>query len=217
VLPFTESQFFDLFGRYNSALWPAAAALWAATLVAVVQLARARAAGTAMSGLLALHWAWSGLAYHAAFFTAINPAAWLFAAMFVLQAVLLVWVGLVRGRLRFVWPRGFPGAVAGTFLVASLVYPVLVLADGHAWPRAPIFAVPCPTLLFTAGALLAAAPSVPRALLVIPIVWAIIGGSAAFRLGVTPDLLLLAAALAMVTYAIAPAAFDSRRPAEMRP
>ena len=40
--------------------------------------------------LLAGHWLWAGLVYHAWFFTAINPAAWLFAALFVAQGVLFI-------------------------------------------------------------------------------------------------------------------------------
>jgi hypothetical protein len=35
--------------------------------------------------------AWSAVAYHIMFFTRINPAAWLFAAIFLLQAAQLRW------------------------------------------------------------------------------------------------------------------------------
>jgi hypothetical protein len=36
------------------------------------------------------------VAYHVAFFTRINPAAWLLAALFLVQAVLFFRVGVVR-------------------------------------------------------------------------------------------------------------------------
>src|SRR5688572_3985311 len=39
-----------------------------------------------LSALLAWHWAWSAVAYHMAFFTRINPAAWPFAALFLVFA-----------------------------------------------------------------------------------------------------------------------------------
>ena len=55
----------------------------------------------AVSALLVGHWAWSALAYHVAFFTRINPAAWLFAALFIAQAVLFFRVGVVQRRLSF--------------------------------------------------------------------------------------------------------------------
>ena len=59
--------------------------------------------------------------------------------------------------------------------------------------------MPCPTVLWTSGLLLmAAAP--PRVLMLAPLVWAVIGGSAAFLFGVTPDLMLFAAAACLVAY-----------------
>jgi hypothetical protein len=57
--------------------------------------------------------------------------------------------------------------------------------------------VPCPTTLVTAGFLLAAVPAVPRRLAVIPVLWSIIGGSAALLLGVVPDLMLFVAGAAL--------------------
>src|ERR1044071_1024050 len=99
-LPFTRDEFFDLFVRYNTLLWPAAAALWAVSaLVSAWLLSGRRLAGNWIGGLLALHWIWSAVAYHIAFFTRINPAAWLFAAMFLAQAALFLWHGVVRGDL----------------------------------------------------------------------------------------------------------------------
>ncbi len=63
--------------------WPVSAvALWVATLAGVVQLVRGRAHGAGLSALLAVHWAWSGVVDHARCFSGINPAAWLFVALF---------------------------------------------------------------------------------------------------------------------------------------
>ena len=58
-----------------------------------------------ISGLLAVHWAWSAVAYHVVFFTRVNPAAWLFAAIFLLQAALFFWSGVIRGHLSFMPSR----------------------------------------------------------------------------------------------------------------
>jgi hypothetical protein len=60
-------------------LWPAALGLWIVTVVLVLRFWKGRVSESAMSRLLAFHWAWSGIAYHAAFFTQVNPAAWVFA------------------------------------------------------------------------------------------------------------------------------------------
>ncbi|HSK09266.1 MAG TPA: DUF6064 family protein, partial [Vicinamibacterales bacterium] len=97
-LPFTHEQFLDVFASYNTALWPAALVLWLLTALAVVAWLRAGDRGSrALAGVLALHWAWSAVAYHAAFFRQINPAASLFAALFLVQAGLFAWFGVVRG------------------------------------------------------------------------------------------------------------------------
>jgi hypothetical protein len=203
-LPFTHAQFLDVLGDYNTALWPVAAALWLATLILAVQLFRGRARAGSLVALLALHWVWSGIAYHAVYFTRINPAAKLFAALFVLEAAALVWLGLVRHRLTFDAGRTPRHVLAFVFIAYALAYPGLVLLAGMQFPRAPTFGLPCPTTLLTAGLLLAAVPPVPRWVFVIPVVWALVGGTAAFSMSVTPDLMLFVAAAAMLVYAVSP-------------
>ena len=77
-LPFTRAQFFDVFAAYNTSLWPFALALWLLTVGAVLILVRGNhGAERLFSLLLAIHWAWTALAYHVALFSRINPAAWL--------------------------------------------------------------------------------------------------------------------------------------------
>jgi hypothetical protein len=70
----------------------------------------------------------------------------------------------------------------------------------------PSFGVPCPTTLFTAGLLLSLEPGGPGApwyLLIIPLAWTLIGGSAAILLGVLPDVaLLLGGAVLFVQLAV---------------
>ena len=126
---------------------------------------------------------------HAGFFSSINPAAWLFSALFVAQGVLFVWFGVLHDRLRFS-PLGSPRhTFAWVFIVYALLYPLLAHAGGHTFPRMPTYGVPCPTTLLTIGFLFAADPPVPRLIAVIPITWAFIGGSAALFLGVRADLM----------------------------
>jgi uncharacterized membrane protein YphA (DoxX/SURF4 family) len=45
--------------------------------------------------------------------------------------------------------------------------------------------------IFTFGVLLLTTDRIPRWLLIIPVIWSFVGGSAAFLLGVAPDWLLL--------------------------
>jgi len=192
-LPFTEREFFDVFGRYNAAAWPVVAGLWIVTLVYAARLVTTGASSIALSVLTAFHWAWSGVVYHAIFFATINRAAFLFAAMFVLEAVAIGWLGVVQRDLTFRWQRRAKETVGMLFVAASLMYPALVLATGHHAPRAPLFAVPCPTTLFTTGLLLLARRTA-LSVTIVPMLWALVGGTAAIALDVLPDLLLWVAA-----------------------
>lgn len=200
LLPFSETEFLDVFAAYNTALWPPVVAFWIVTLGFSMALMRGRVHSLGLTGFVALHWAWEGIAYHAVFFSRINPAAWLFAALFLIEAVALLWFGIVRRRLSFDWGRKPRHMLAGVFIAYSLVYPLLAAISGHVYPRAPAFAVPCPSALFTTGILLAVVPPVPRWLFVVPIVWSIIGGSAALLLGMTADLMLFAAAAVLLIH-----------------
>ena len=196
--PFTTREFFDVLGAFNTAMWPYVTVLWIASASLVLWAARSAAfPGRAMSLLLAAHWAWSGIAYHALFFTRLSPAGWLFATAFVVEAMLLLWVGVGQDGFRCTWGRSARHVIAYGLVTVALAYPLVVIADGHVFPRAPLFAVPCPTTIFTAGVLLTL--DRPRSTLsVVPVLWAAIGGSAAILFGVHADLVLFAAGALMV-------------------
>ena len=199
-LPFSREDFFDLFAAYNGASWPAVVALWVASVLAAVWILSSRRSHDRwISGLLVVHWAWSAVAYHVVFFTRINPAAWLFAAIFLLQAALFFWSGVIRGHLAFrpartVWTN------IGWFLVGyALLYPGINAVEHGSLLKIPTFGLPCPTTIFTAGLLLLALPH-SRILAIVPIVWSVIGGSAAFLLGVSADYALPVAGAALAVF-----------------
>jgi hypothetical protein len=201
-LPFTRDQFFDVFAAYNESFWPVAFLLWLASLAAAILLVRGRSSAQHFINLLLIvNWTWAALAYHAAFFSRINPAAWLFSGLFLVQAGLLARQGLASGRLRFSWERSLRYCLSWVLLGYALVYPALAFAEGNDFPRLPTFGIPCPTAILTIGFLLAA-DRPPMILTFIPILWAFIGGSAAFLLGVRTDLMLLAAGVSLLVYMI---------------
>jgi len=72
-------------------------------------------------------------------------------------------------------------------LYALLVYPLLGWSLGHAYPTSPTFGAPCPTTIFFFGMTLLAIESVPVTVVLLPIVWAVIGTSAALQLGMRED------------------------------
>lgn len=195
AIPFSREQFFDVLGLYNDAVWPAQLLLLALATACVAAVIAGRGGDRAIGGTLALFWLWMAVAYHFAFFTRINRAAWLFGGGFVLAAFLFAKEAL-RGTLKFARPRG-PDAAIGLILLAyALVgYPIVGSVVGHVYPRVPTFGLPCPTTIFTLGLLLLAKRPVASVLFVVPLAWSAVGTVAAFRFGVSQDFGLGAAAL----------------------
>ena len=199
TLPFTITQFFEVFERYNQVLWPAQVLAYLAGLGLIALIAaRSAYAGRVGAVVLGAMWLANGVGYHIGYFSEINRAALGFGGLFVAQAVLIGWLGLVERRLEFAWRSDAAGLTAAVLvLYAMLVYPLLGLAFGHAYPAAPVFGVaPCPTTIFTLGLLLLARPSAPAWLFAIPIAWSALGGSAAVLLGVPEDFGLIVAGVA---------------------
>jgi hypothetical protein len=199
-LPFTAEQFFELFTDYNQVLWPVIALLWFSSAVAAWWLFSRRGSHSRwIAALLVAHWLWSAIAYHAVFFTRINGAAWIFAALFLTQAVMLFHAGVVRHRLEFASSTGIRAWVAWLLIVYSLIYPAINVVDHGSVVSIPTFGVPCPTTIFTAGLLMHSKRPVWR-LAVIPVIWSVIGGSAAFLLGVRADYALPLAGVALALW-----------------
>ncbi|HSC62522.1 MAG TPA: DUF6064 family protein [Caldimonas sp.] len=195
MLPFTHQQFMLVFSVYNGAIWPLQPIVLAAGLVMLAFLAwptpRRDKAGVV---LLAALWIWTGLVYQIGFFSHINPIATAFGAAFVVQGALLLEAAL-RGRLRFATSSRLR-LVTGwaLFLYSLFVYPLIGIASDTSYIDLPAFGLaPCPVTLTTLGMLLLARSPVPGRLFVIPIAWALVGGSAAALLRMPQDWPLLLA------------------------
>lgn len=201
-LPFTVEQFIGVFTDYNAATWPApvlAHALGLAMLSAAFR--RSPGCDRFISLGLAAMWAWTGIIYHAMFFSEINPAALLFGAAFVLQAGLLA-ANAFRGRVAYRPSiRGVRGRMAHLSIVfAMLVYPVLGQVSGHGYPNGPVFGLtPCPLVIFTFGMLLFTERTLPKYLVIVPMLWAVVGASAALGLGIREDIGLLVCGVVATT------------------
>lgn len=187
--PFTVSQFLDVISQYNAATWPAQVIFYGLAALMIYWAARtSHNADRWVSGLLVFLWAWMGVVYHWLFFTSINPAAWVFGALFVAQAMVFLGVGAVGTRLRVRFTGDVFGWTGAVFLgYALLVYPILSAMAGHPYPDGPTFGLPCPTTIFTFGLLLWASWPVPLWVLAIPLAWSLLGASAAFQFGILED------------------------------
>lgn len=195
-IPFTVEQFFEVFKTYNTAIWPAQVLAYVLGVAALAPAIRGgEAPARIVAGILASFWLWMGIFYHMPYFRVINPAAWIFGIFCILQGLLFLLVGTIFGRLGFRFNfKPLPIIGACFILYAMVVYPLLGVGFGHSYPRAPMFGVaPCPTTIFTFGILLWTTKSVPVYLLVIPLLWSIVGMSAAVSLHVPQDYGLLVA------------------------
>jgi hypothetical protein len=194
-LPFTIDEFLEVFRKYNTAFFPAQVLLLLlAALVIYLVIKSNKNAGKIITIVLAVFWLWMGIAYHLAFFSVINKAAYAFAALFILQGILLLNFA-VKAR-PFSFHRNVAGLSSAVLLIyALIIYPLLGYFEGHAYPYSPTFGLPCPTTIFTLAIFLLSEKRMPWHIIFIPLLWTVIGFSAAFTLGIYEDTALIISGL----------------------
>jgi len=130
-----------------------------------------------------------GIFYHMVHFSAINQAAMVFGALFILEGLVLILAGSYASKLRFRFTaKAVPLVGAAFMLYAMILYPLIGRLAGHAYPRCPMFGVaPCPATIFTFGILLWASRPVPLYVVAIPFLWSLVGVAAAVNLQVPQD------------------------------
>lgn len=204
-LPFTKEQFFEIFSKYNQAIWPmqiifyiiAAGVIW-------LLFVKKSYTGRLVYAILSFLWLWMGIIYHFIFFSTINPASRLFGSIFVLEALLWGFFAIKSPRvIPISWNRWQTGAGFLLIAYALIIYPIIGHITGHQFPSSPTFGLPCPTVIFTFGIFLIAYPKDRWYLLIIPFLWSIVGGTAAFKLGVPGDYGLIVAGLFLFPILIA--------------
>ena len=201
MLPFTIDQFFGVFEQYNQAIWPIHIVAYMLGIAAIIlTVKKTRYSDQAISVILASFWAWMGIVYHLMYFRTINGAALGFGVLFIIQAIVWLLFGVIRPKLAFQLNTN-PYALTGILLIvyAMLIYPLLGTLLGHGYPRSPSFgAAPCPTTIFSFGLLLLTSAKVPKSVLLIPFLWALLGFTASFLLGVREDSGLVVAGVVSV-------------------
>jgi uncharacterized membrane protein HdeD (DUF308 family) len=196
-IPFTTEQFFLVFEKYNQTIFPMQAVLILVAIASVTLAANPKpSANKTISILLGFLWLWAGVVYHLTFFTEISPPAYVFGVLFVFQGLLFLYEGVVRNRLSFRASRRLNGILGAILIVYALaIYPLIGYALGRIFPTSPTFGVPCPTTIFTFGLLLWTDKKIPLNLLIVPVLWSLVGTSAALSFGIKEDFGLLVAAM----------------------
>ena len=201
LILFSSRAYFRLFELYNAAIWPAQIAVFA---LGVAVLERSRRGGAAtgrwIAAFLAGCWIWVAFAFHAKRYATLNTAAPVFAWIFVLEAALFLWIGVVRGRPAFGRPvTGAEWTGLALYVLALALMPFAAVLSGRGLRAAEIFGLaPDPTAVGTLGLLLMAKSRPRWPLLIVPIVWCVVTGAVLSVLK-TPDFWLapLAGAIAL--------------------
>ena len=200
-LLFSPRTYYRLFELYNLAIWPAQLAALAGAIAIVIAWRRGgRAHGRIIAAVLAACWLWVAWAYMLGHYDTINWAASYLAIGFALQALLLLWAGVVRDRLRLAWWCHAGSRVGlALFVFALLVQPLLAPLFGRPWLQAEIFGVaPDPTVVATLG-ILVAAERPPWMLAAIPLVWCAITGATLWTMGSPEAFVVPATAVVALT------------------
>ena len=140
-LLFSPRTYYRLFELYNLAVWPwHIVAIMLGLAVLALWLRGGTWQGRAVAVILAACWLFVAWAYLLARYDTINWAASYFAAGFALEALLLVWTGLIRDRLPLRPGRDLAGT-AGLYLFVFALF---------AWPLiGPVVGPPLGGLIAT--------------------------------------------------------------------
>jgi hypothetical protein len=179
-LLFSPRTYDRLFELYNTAIWPAQIIAFGLGVAIWGLLIRASAGSSRwIAGVVAAAWLWVAIVFQMGRYAKINWAATYFGWAFVLEAALIVWFGLFRGRLTFGQPADRAGWLGlGLFLFALWAQPLAEVLLGRSWQRLEIFGVtPDPTVIATLGLLLLAKGQGRRLSIVVPVVWCAISGA----------------------------------------
>jgi hypothetical protein len=205
LLLFSPQTYYRLFELYNAAIWPAqVVAIVLGLAVLILGRRPGGSRGRWIAAIFAGCWLWVAIAFHANRYAMINWAAVDFAWGFGFEAALLIWTGVLRGKLVFGPGEGKIGrASVGILLFALLAQPLIGPLLGRPWRQAEIFGVaPDPTAVATLGILLLAAGRVRWELIAVPVIWCAITGATLLAMRapdawVTPLAAALAVALAI--------------------
>lgn len=206
----SAEEFFTLIELYNVRVWPVHFVTFLLGVSAVIlTLKRAVYSDRIISAILAFLWLWSGVVFFMVFFgdmtltfLGFTPPgfAYVSGALFIIQSILFLYFGVIRGSLGY-GSEGGPFATVGLVAIvyAMVVYPIIGYITGHTLPGYPLFgSAPCPVTIFTVGMLMLATRRLPHVVPIIPLIWGLMGIVAVVVFTVWADVGLFAAGILAV-------------------
>jgi hypothetical protein len=175
-LLFSPRVYWRMIERHNEAVWPLhIPALLLGVTIAVLVVRPRPWSGLVVSTILALVWIWVAWSFLWNRYSTINWAAAYVFPWFLVEALLLLWLGGLRGHLHIAANRTVPSTIGlGVFLYSLVLYPIVAILSGRPIQAAEVFGiVPDPTVIATLGILLPASGSGVAVLLAIPLAWCI--------------------------------------------
>ena len=198
LILFSSHTYYRLIELYNKALWPAhlLAILFSMALLYLC-LKKPDKHGKIIGSILVLSWLWVSGAFLWQRFATIHWVASYYAFGFVIQSILLFWMGIVKGGLHIHSPRSIQNKLGLAILFFGLlIQPLLMILAGHNWKQTELFALtPDSTVMATMGLLLLTDLKKTAWLLVIPLLWCIVSAATLYALGSLAAVSLIIAAL----------------------
>ena len=186
-LLFSPRVYWRLYELHNEAVWPLQILTLLLGAVVLVLVMQPRPwSHRAISALFSTAWLWIAWAFLWNRYSQINWAMAYAAPVFVLEALVLGWIGALRGHLRFVASRSLAGTAGFVLLsFAVILHPVVAKLAGRGFEAAEIVGIaPDPTVIATLGLLTIASRNVATWLcLVVPLAWCLVSWATLYTMG----------------------------------
>ncbi|KPK80961.1 MAG: hypothetical protein AMS25_08210 [Gemmatimonas sp. SM23_52] len=191
--------FFELIRSYNTATWPAQILTFVLGVTAVMlALRKTSNSDRIIAGILAFLWLWSGVVFLMVFLGPWVPTFFGFAlpgfgylsgVLFIIQATIFTYFGVIRPSLSFKLTADIHGVIGAVMVVyAMVIYPIVGYVTGRPLPGHPVFGTAaCPVAIFTLGMLFWTNRRTPQFIPIIPMIWGLAGILAVVSIRVWAD------------------------------
>lgn len=200
--PFTSEQFFSVFEKYNTAIFPLQWILFfTGCFIFLLLHFQNRYKHKLIGSYLSFLWLWAGAVYFINFFSEITKMAFVFGVLFIVQGSLILHQTVYSNMLTFNLSKNLKTFFGYFFIIFGLfVYPSLPYLRPDFDKQLLLIGLPCPTAIVTFGFFLLINLKFPKYLLIIPSIWSVIALSAAINFGVYQDTIIVFAAIITAIY-----------------